>query len=109
MKILKRIEEKLDRILDSNEKIRKLEIRCSSYENALNKMNDVFLEKDKLINDIIHNIYEQDTSLQLVVMKPYRGKTIVYKDGKRLDMESTTGVDICVDELGHVDATIRSE
>ena len=65
--------------------------------------------KDKLIDDIIHNIYSQDTSLQLVVMKPYRGKTVVYKDGKRLDTENTTGVDVCIDELGHVDATIRNE
>lgn len=118
---MKDIEENLNRLIESVESKSIKEIDELKYENhqlrekcdrsaaSMEELVKVIKQKDKLISDIIHNIYSQDTSLQLAVLKPYRSKAIVYKDGKRLDTTSTTSVDICIDECGHVDATIRNE
>lgn len=106
MNLLKNIKEKCDQIIfnmscDTNKLVNRIDLLDRKFE--------IIMERDKLINDIIHNIYAQDTSLQLVVMKPYRGKAVVYKDGKRLDTESTTSIDVLIDELGRVEATVRNE
>lgn len=109
MRILKNIEEKLDKVLSDQSIFYKLQNQIDYKDRMIEKLNNDLAQKDKVISDIIHNIYSQDTSLQLVVMKPYRRKAIVYKDGKRLDTESTTSIDVCIDELGHVEATVRNE
>lgn len=105
---LKSIEEKLDKLLLNKSVVCNLQNQVDCKDRMIEKLSNDLAQKDKVISDIIHNIYSQDTSLQFVVMKPYRGKAIVYKDGKRLDSESTTGIDVCIDELGRVEATVRN-
>ena len=72
-------------------------------------MEDTIKHQDKIINDLINNIYGQDTSLQAVLVVPYRGKPKLFKDGKRLDTESMTSFDIDWAYDRAVDITVRNE
>lgn len=63
----------------------------------------------KIINDLINNIYSQDTSLEAVMIKPYRSKPVIYKDGKKISTDTMTGFDIDWSYDSRIDISVRSE
>ena len=78
-------------------------------DRTIANMTDTIKQQDKIINDLINNIYGRDTSLQAVLVVPYRGKPKLFKDGKRLDTKSMTSFDIDWACDRAVDITVRNE
>lgn len=81
----------------------------SKRDKTINDLSEVIHEQNKIINDLINNIYSQDTSLEAVMIKPYRGNPVLYKDGKRLDTDRMTSFYIDWSYNSRIDISVRSE
>lgn len=78
-------------------------------DQLINDQSETIKRQNKIINDLINNIYSQDTSLEAVMIKPYRSKPVIYKDGKRLDTDKMTSFDIDWSYDSRIDISVRNE
>lgn len=106
-----------DKILDAISETRiytKVTLECLADEVRRNykqesDLHKIIAEQNKIINDLINNIYSQDTSLETVMIIPYRGNPKLFKDGKRLDTDKMTGFDINWSWDGRAEVTVRND
>lgn len=83
--------------------------KMSSRDKLISDQAETIKRQNKIINDLINNIYSQDTSLEAVMIKPYRSKPVIYKDGKRLDTDKMTSFDIDWSYDSRIDISVRNE
>lgn len=68
--------------------------KISRLEDTIKHLTDLLEDKDKAIKALLDKKCE-DESLELLIIKTYRGKPCIIKDGKRLDDDTMTGFDAC--------------
>lgn len=93
---LARIEQKIDYHRDHTEK-------------SIEKLSDALQYQTQYMNTLLNHHYENDKTLETVVLIPYRGKPIVYKDGKAIDTDTVTSFDISWAFDRRTDVTINHE
>ena len=115
----KLVEQIMDRFRNVTDELSCLVIKTEAVDRALSKMDsrdrlindqaETIKRQNKIISDLINNIYSQDTSLEAVMIKPYRGKPAIYKDGKQISTDRMTGFDIDWSYDSHIDISVRNE
>lgn len=93
---LARVEQKIDFYRDHDGK-------------SIDKLADSLKYQTQFMNTILNNTYGDDKTLETVVYIPYRGKPIVFKDGKQIDMNTVTSFDISWAFDRRTDVTINHE
>lgn len=96
-------------IMDDTTRLDKNIGSMNNRDRLINDQSETIKRQNKIINDLINNIYTQDTSLEAVIIKPYRSKPVIYKDGKRLDTDRMTSFDIDWSYDSRIDISVRSE
>lgn len=83
--------------------------RTTNRDELITNQSTIIREQNRIINDLINNIYSKDTSLEAVMIKPYRSKPVIFKDGKRLDTEAMTSFCIDWNYDSRIDISVRNE
>ena len=56
----------------------------------IEKLSEALMCQTQQMNTLLNHHYENDKTLEAVVFVPYRGKPIIYKDGKLLTTDTMT-------------------
>ena len=108
-KIFDKINEMAEEMKGVNRFLREILRTKNKNDAVIEGLMDTINMQEKVIDSLINKTYAQDTSLQVVLIKPYRGKPRLYKDGKRLDTDNMTGFDIDWKWDRETEVTVRSE
>lgn len=104
-----KIKELCNSILDSLSGINRDNHRIEHKLNLMeNEINDCHI-KEKINYSLLTGNFENNDACELFILKPYRGKPAIIKDGKRLDTERMTAFDVdwAIDRI--IEVTIRNE
>ena len=107
--ILKVLEEFRRNLIDELRLINRDIRNIQSRDSIISDQADTIKRQNKIIDDLINNIYTQDTSLEAVMIKPYRKAPKIFKNGKRLDSENMTSFDIDWNYDSRIDISVRNE
>lgn len=112
--MFKKILERLDRIESSMQSyVQALhsDIFCISKEKdeTIEKLTKSLEYQTEMTAHLLNHMYENDNTLEAVVFVPYRGRPIVFKDGKRVDTDSMTSFDIGWSFDSKTEVTIRND
>lgn len=62
-----------------------------------------------MTSHLLNHMYENDNTLETVVFVPYRGKPLVYKDGKKVSTDTMTSFDVDWSFDNKTEVTIRND
>ncbi len=108
MKVLNEFKDKLKTIYDE---IRGPDCKLCDIESRQNnteRLAEMINRQNLIIDSLINNKYTSD-SISVVIIKPYRGRPYIVKDGKRLDTNTMTGFDVDWDRGRDIEIKIRNE
>jgi hypothetical protein len=91
---------------------KKLAIIENKITTLSNETNRLVGKNEQLINIIealINVEFTSNKEFEAVMIKPYRGKPILIKDGNRIDNESMTGFDIDWSQDRYIEINVRNE
>lgn len=108
-KIFNKIDEMGEEIKTAKNILREMFRAKNKNDAVIDELTNIINTQGKVIENLIDKTYAQDTSLQVVLIKPYRGKPRLYKDGKRLDTSGMTGFDISWNWDRETEVTVRNE
>ena len=108
-KIFSKINKIGEEIKEVKNILRELFRQKNKNDAVIDELTNIINTQGKVIENLIDKTYAQDTSLQAVLIKPYRGNPRLYKDGKRLDTNSMTGFDISWNWDREIEVTVRNE
>lgn len=119
MKTIKTILERLDLIKEAINAMNKnyvslcnkLDVysrELDDLEKADEYLNNSLKELTKIIESLINDKFTTEY-FEAVLIKPYRGKPFLIKDGKRLDNEYMSGFDISWDLDRKIEVEVRNE
>lgn len=108
-KIFSKINEIGEEIKGLKNLLREMFRAKNKNDSVIDELTNIISMQEKVIDSLINNNYANDTSLQAVLIKPYRGKPRLYKDGERLDTDSMTRFDIEWRWDAGIDVTVINE
>lgn len=92
MKVLEEFKDKLNVIYSKLQSLDYAINKLTNNQDNIDKLTEVIHTQNLIINSIINDKYT-DNSLSVVIIKPYRGRPYIIKDGRRIDTENMTGFD----------------
>lgn len=111
--MFKKILEKLNRIesnMQSYAQALHSDIFCNSKEKEIIEELTKSLEyQTEMTTRLLDHMYEKDSTLECVVFVPYRGKPLVYKDGKKVSTDTMSSFDIGWSFDSKTEVTIRND
>lgn len=84
--------------------------RLDRYQSNVNTAFDNIAVLSNTLAQVINDKYENDNNqFEAVILIPYRGKPMVFKNGKRIDSERMTGFDVYWNYDTRTEINIKSE
>lgn len=114
MNTYKKILEKLDKIESNMQPYAQAlhsDIFCNSKEKdeTIEKLTKSLEYQTEMTAHLLNHMYENDNTLEAVVFVPYRGKPLVYKDGKKVSTDTMSSFDIGWSFDSKTEVTIRND
>lgn len=82
----------------------------SNNHRNIDKLQEAIVIQSNFLEQVITNTYEDDNGqFAAVALVPYRGKPILFKNGKRINSDTVTSFDLDWSNDGNLDITTRNE
>jgi hypothetical protein len=77
--------------------------------DTINRQSETIVRQAKIIDDLIKGCYGKSDSIEAVMIKPYREKPVIYKDGEKISTDKMTSFDIDWSNDSKIDISVRNE